>query len=85
MKGKKPEGDGESGGRGGELIFGGGLYVRASERGHGGMRPGIHYNAVSNIMIQAHARRVVTAVGKSPGDGGDGKVTSLQNERRDER
>lgn len=34
------------------------------EPGHGGMRPGIHYNAVSNIMIQAHARWVVTAVGK---------------------
>lgn len=33
---------------------------------HGGMRPGIHYNGVSNIMIQAHARRVVTAMGKSP-------------------
>ena len=55
------------------------------EQGHGGMRPGIHYNAVSNIMIQAHARWVVAAVGRSPGDGGDGKVTSLQNERGDER
>ena len=51
------------------------------EPGHGGMRPGIHYNAVSNIMIQAHARRAVTAAGRSPADGGDGKVTSLQNER----
>lgn len=53
--------------------------------GHRGMRPGIHYSTVSNIMIQAHARWAVTAVGKSPGDGGDGKVTSLQNERGDER
>lgn len=49
------------------------------------MRPGIHYSTVSNIMIQAHARRAVTAVEKSPGDGGDGKVTSLQNEQGDER
>lgn len=47
------------------------------ELGHGGMRPGIHYNAVSNIMIQAHAHWAVTDVRKSPGDGGDGKVTSL--------
>lgn len=27
------------------------------------MRPGIHYNAVSNIMIQAHARWAVTEEG----------------------
>lgn len=79
---KKPEGDRESGGRAGELIFRGGLYVRA---GHGGMRLGIHYNAVSNIMIQAHARWAVTAARKIPGDGGDGKVTSLQYEHGDER
>lgn len=54
-------------------------------RVHGGMRAGIHYNAVSNIMIQAHARWVVTAVGRSRRDGGNGKVTSLQNQRGDER
>lgn len=53
--------------------------------GHGGMRLGIHYNAVSNIMIQAHARWAVTAARKIPGDGGDGKVTSLQYEHGDER
>lgn len=35
------------------------------------MRPGIHYNGVSNIMIQTHAVWVVTAVEKSPGDRGD--------------
>lgn len=55
------------------------------ELGHRGMRPGIHYNAVSNIMIQAHARWAVTAAGKSPRDRVDGKVTSLQNECGDER
>lgn len=41
------------------------------ELGHRGMRPGIRYNGVSNIMIQAHAAWVVTAVEKSPGDRGD--------------
>lgn len=55
------------------------------EPGHGGMRRRIHYNAISNIMIQAHARWAVTVVEKSPGDGGDGKVTSLQNDCWDER
>lgn len=54
--------------------------------GHGGMRPGIHYNNVSNIMIQAHARWGRCGSGeKSPGDGGDGKLTFLQNESGDER
>lgn len=42
--------------------------------GHGGMRPGIHYNAVSNIMIQAHARRAVTAAG--------GKVPRMEGMER---
>lgn len=37
------------------------------ELGHGKMKLGIHYNGVSNIMIQAHARRVITAMGKVPG------------------
>lgn len=55
------------------------------ELGHGGMRLGIHYYGVSNIMIQAHACWVITAVEKSPGDRGDGKVMSLQNESGDER
>lgn len=34
------------------------------ERGHGGTRPGIHYRAFSNIMIQAHARQAFMAAGK---------------------
>lgn len=35
------------------------------ERGHGGTRPRIHYQAVSNIIIQAHVRWAVRAVGRS--------------------
>lgn len=41
--------------------------------GHGGMRPGIHYNAASNIMIQAHACWAVTAVCRGGGGPMDGR------------
>lgn len=65
MKGKtqrERESKRNSRGSGGELIFRGGM----CKLGYSGLRPGIHYNGVSNIMIQAHALWVVTAMGESP-------------------
>lgn len=59
--------------------------VLLCELGYGRMRPGIYYNSVSDIMIQAHVHWVVTATGKSPWDRGHEKVMSLENECGDQR